>query len=170
MFRCVYLLAALILIAPVFPFGSLVNLSPTELKDWYSADELYCINYDGPPSKSKVDCRRLRLFDRCSGPYNRNSYKKGIEGFTNFKSNTVRNLVFELLRRNVTLIFAGDSLSTQRLTFLGEDARRAFKDSEWLYNLAETDGTGNNAKMFLFHVFTGTNIGNTNFLTIEFPH
>jgi len=101
-------------------------MSSDEMKDWYSKDEINCMNdINLTDEKIRSACSGRSLFAGCV-VYNRTGYWKGPRSYLNNKSRQIVSTVWKkLIERNVTLLFPGDSVTKSRTHFLAQDVVRA---------------------------------------------
>ena len=114
-----------------------VNLTQDELKQWYTPTDLCMLESNdtiGFPQEVRAkNCSAYsrgssRLFcsvgqggnkQPCFTPMsNRQSFKRGIKGFTDASATPLTNAFRKLIRANMTLVFLGDSLTRQKISAL----------------------------------------------------
>lgn len=115
-----------------------VNLSSSEMTDWYTPAD-HCVMENlvrsaYPQDIRSKDCAQYSKGSRrmmcgvgmgnnnnpCFGPFGeaRPSFRRGIEGYTNYSSKPLTEALKTLVRANATLVLAGDSTTRQKLQAL----------------------------------------------------
>lgn len=111
------------------------DLTPDELKGWYSPTDLCALqntNYKAFPQDVRAkNCSQYSGGNKrlhcgvgfgannkpCYGPYGaaRPSYKRGVEGYTDFTRKPLTNAFRQLIKTNTTLLIVGDSTMRQKI-------------------------------------------------------
>ena len=144
----------------------LVDLSASAMTEWYTEDEIDCIRDTKlPPFSTYTRCHseRLPMFENCPTPfYNRSSWWKGPKHLIDVPLVFIQSVFNKLLERNVTLLFIGDSLSSQRVRFMSQDIARS-SGFEWTYTIVDKPEKpvemGNNIISYLKNTKKGLSTG-----------
>ena len=136
----------------------LVTLTPKEYSEWYSKQEIDCIN-EVPGSGP------CAITENCRHPlHNRTFWKKGIQGFNYPREHTIINLWTELWghKRNVSLVFIGDFSTKQRIHFMNLDTAR-YMGSDFLHHVdtkeESPDEVGNHFRAYFSSKELNTTVG-----------
>lgn len=155
---CFFTLATLSLVLKDFPSE---ELTVSEMKAWYTELELNCMSENVVSSH----CQSLRedfgLLHDCNAPYETRSYfNKSVKGYSKHPENhSILKLIptlFESAHNNVTIIWIGDSITIQRVSFMIFDMKRYLDNDGKLYITSvhkpeEQVEDGNNHKITVSH-------------------
>lgn len=129
-----YIWRLLFLLSYFLSIAHVIDLSPAQMKDWYSEAEIACLSDENLLQNNTIvhGCSGKALFDDCV-IYNRTGYWKGPLKYVDKSKNIVISVWKKLLERNVTLLFPGDSVTKSRTHFMARDVIRSHPSIKWSY-------------------------------------
>lgn len=163
MYRAVLIVVALlswghILVSSKSSHHRLVSLTPKEFTEWYSKQEIDCMN-EVPGSGP------CAITENCRSPlHNRTFWKRGIQGFTYPREHTIINLWTQMWghKRNVTIVFLGDFSTKQRIHFMNLDTLR-YMGSDFFHHVdtkeEAADEAGNQFRAYFTSKELNTTVG-----------